>query len=116
MESAQWGHLTIAKLLLENGAKINTKDNNGKSAFVFVLEQWQVGMIWHFVECGADINTQVESGYTALMVAMLHKDKELANYIFARGGWINEKLIDDAYDLAIEMNDEGELFDELFLR
>ncbi len=65
-------HKEIARLLIENGADVNTKDGFGDTVLMFACEQGHLDLADFLLERGADINqvnTKVFRGQTALMSA-----------------------------------------------
>lgn len=63
------GHLGIAKLLLENGADVNTIDISESSLLTSICVTNNLEIIKLIVKYGADINFKREDGYTPLNAA-----------------------------------------------
>lgn len=63
------GNLNTIKFLIEKGADINVKDNQGKTPLHLAAERESPYIIKYLVKKGANINAQDENGYTALHYA-----------------------------------------------
>lgn len=52
----KWGNLEIAKLLIQNQADLNIKDNNGQTPlyYALVLRKWELVKL--YIDSGADLN------------------------------------------------------------
>ena len=52
--AAEYGHLEIVKVLIENKANVNEADNNGRAPLHWVIEQKNVEMVKFLMDKGAD--------------------------------------------------------------
>lgn len=69
-EAATAGNLRVAKLLLENGAKINLQNYHGRTALMGAAEYEHIEMLDYLLSHKADPNLRNQSRYTALMIAI----------------------------------------------
>lgn len=69
------GRLETIKVLLENGADTNIKDNEGKTALIYaVKDKYNLEKVKLLIKYGAGINIRDNNGNTALSIA-----KEFSN-------------------------------------
>ena len=70
--AAENGHVEIARLLLQNGADVNAKNNYGSTPLHWAAEQDNVDILHLLVENGADLEAQDNYGWRALHYAAIH--------------------------------------------
>ena len=77
------------KRLIEEGADINAKDNNGLSPLFFaaLFEDWD--SVKTLIEFGADINTKNRTNYSPLAFAVRYKRNEMVYKLIKLGADIN---------------------------
>lgn len=54
MVAAQWGRLEIAQTLLQHGANIDFRDNDGKTALIFAISSKNFELVQFLIQEGAD--------------------------------------------------------------
>ena len=69
MAACRDGHLEIVKLLADNGADINAKNNNGGTALMFASHAGKLEVVKFLLGNDADANAKANNGMNALMVA-----------------------------------------------
>jgi ankyrin repeat protein len=85
-------HPEIVRLLIENGADVNTKDGFGDTVLMFACEQGHLDLANFLLESGADIhqvNTNVFRGKTALMGAAGAGQAEVVKLLLAHHADVN---------------------------
>ena len=90
-------HPEIARLLIENGADVNTKDGFGDTVLMFACEQGHLDLAEFLLKRGADINqvnSRIFKGRTALMAA-------------ARAGQVEAVKLLLAHDAEVDAADTG---------
>jgi ankyrin repeat protein len=65
------------QLILDRGADINAKDDEGKTALMFALESKNQYIAEYLLEQGADVSIKDNAGNTTLMYAQEHSAKRL---------------------------------------
>jgi 26S proteasome non-ATPase regulatory subunit 10 len=61
----------IARLILERGAKVNVRNDEGRTALHWAAEEGQEEVVGILVEFGGDINARNMFGFTPLHAAAL---------------------------------------------
>ena len=89
-----YGHLETISLLIENGADVNAKRNDGVTALMIASLHGDIDIIKFLIENGADVNTKSNHGYTALMGANLQGDIDIIEFLIDKGAVVNAKDID----------------------
>jgi ankyrin repeat protein len=62
-----WGHTTATRTLLDAGAKVDFKNDQGSVAFIYAALRGHVGVVKALLDAGADVNAATNHGRTALM-------------------------------------------------
>ena len=90
--AAQNGHIEeIVQLLLEKGADVNAKDNDGRTALMFAAEKGHTEIVQILLKKGADVNAEDEYGGTALMIAAENGHTEIIKLLLEKGADVNAK-------------------------
>jgi predicted LPLAT superfamily acyltransferase len=89
--ASMWGHTQTVAMLLENGADVNAKNNDGKT--VLMLASWygHTETVAMLLEKGADVNAKMK-GETALHMASFLGHTETVAILLDAGADANEKL------------------------
>ena len=82
LQKANEGDLAGVQECIENGAKLNTQDNSGKTALMGASFNGELEIVKLLVESGADINIQDKNDNKALGFASADEGyKEVAEYL-----------------------------------
>ena len=85
--AAFFGHLAVARLLLEHGAEVNSP--SGNTQHVMPLHSSVAGQHLELsrllLQHGADVNARQEGGYTPLQAAAQNGQREMVELLFAYG-------------------------------
>ncbi|MDI9312074.1 MAG: ankyrin repeat domain-containing protein [Limnohabitans sp.] len=87
--------LSVLKLLIANGAKVNIPDNRGRSPLTEAVFSWNLEKVKYLVEKGADINRRCEDfgGASPLLEAAEwakgDKVDEIIKYLVEKGADVN---------------------------
>ena len=81
--------LERVRLLLGNGADINSKDQHGQTALMNAAHAGQVELVRLLIEKGADLNTTAKYNLFALMLSLIARHTEVAQLLIEAGADIN---------------------------
>ncbi len=81
-----------AKIIVDAGADINFKGKNGNTPLMWYAYNGYWDGIKFLLDNGADINVINEEGSTALDIALMFEDKELAIFLISRGAKTAEEM------------------------
>lgn len=90
------GNKTICKALIDAGADVNAKDDNGRTALMRAALLGQDRCVDLLLDAGADINAQDEVGRSALMEACIAFKRDTINKLLDRNADVNLLIITDA--------------------
>lgn len=81
---------TLTPILIEKGADVNRKDDNGNTA-VLLYAQWHCHMsvLKPMVKAGLDLNARNKDGNTVLHLALKNRNAEEARYLIKKGADYN---------------------------
>jgi hypothetical protein len=82
--AAENGHVEIARLLLENGAEVNVRNEHGSSPLHSSAYHGHVDILHLLVENGADLEAQDVDGERALHWAVLHGNLPFIQELISR--------------------------------
>ena len=85
--AAQFNHTKLISLLVENGAKVNTHDGEGRSPFLNAVAAGHVGSARLLLKLGADVNATDLLMKTCVHIAVENEQfKTLAMLLDSRPG------------------------------
>ena len=88
MVASLLGYKNIVKILLDLGADINAKDNNGQTALMRATDHGYTEIITLLLDKGADINANNNDGKSALKVAIENSRTETVILLIRNGAEI----------------------------
>jgi len=103
-EAARNGYKNIVEQLIERGANVNAKTLDDPGPYDWFYEHWQacstplhlavsyIDVTKVLVSNGADINAKDEGGHTPLQNAVFHGDKNVVEFLIAKGAEISIHL------------------------
>jgi ankyrin repeat protein len=98
-------HLLVANFLIDKGANVNAKFNNGFTPFLLACERMDpdFDLIQNFITHGADVKMQVGGGRTALQMITLSGNLKIMKLLIDHGADINaqDKELGSALHMAI---------------
>ena len=91
--------ISVAAYLLEQGATVDLKDNNGRTALLYASSGPYPETVGLLLRKGADINVQGKTeGFTALMMAAAEGETEVVRVLLLNGASVD--VIDRDGDTA----------------
>ena len=88
-DATRRGDLEKVRLLLENGADINSKDGRGQTALMNAAHAGQVELIRLLIEKGADLDVTAKYNLSALMLSLITHHTEAAGLLIEAGADVN---------------------------
>lgn len=86
---------TFVELLLAHGADTNRSDKNGRTALLISLQSPSFIQSSRFLMTqGARLDAKTTEGWTALHVALLGRNEEMARLLLLKGADVNSKTVD----------------------
>ena len=85
------GHIEIVKLLLENGADVNSRTKDGDTALIVASKAGHTNVVKLLLERGADVNAKNRNGRMALMGATNQGHLNVVKLLLERGADVNAK-------------------------
>ena len=89
IRAAHFGHTETVKLLLDNGAKVNTATRHGMTALMLAVNRQHKETAKLLLENGATVNAVDSEGMTALMWVVNLGRQEMAKLLLDNGATVN---------------------------
>lgn len=80
-EAAKYGDLEVVEYLVEKGANVNEKDDDGYTPLHVAAKKGYLEIVEYLVEKGAKINEKDKSAKTPLQLAYDNGNQEVVNYL-----------------------------------
>src|SRR5208337_803068 len=104
-EAVKRGDLPAAESSIANGADVNAKDEDGRTALIIasglVSRNGCKEVIQALLATGADVNAKTNDGLTALMAASVKGHKEIVQALLDKGADVNAKRNDGVTALML---------------
>lgn len=84
----------LLKEMLDAGADINAKDENGQAPLFWTIHPKNLDMAKFLLENGADVNIKDDYGATPLMFASSSRNPEMTEFLLKKGADVNAKSKD----------------------
>lgn len=91
LQAALWGDSEEVKRLLNQGADVNAKDKDGRTALMAAAYKARVESLKLLIDGGADVNAKDVKGRTALITASWEGHLEAMELLVYKGAEINTK-------------------------
>jgi hypothetical protein len=92
MFASEMGHLNVVQLLVDEGADINAKSNNGLTALMIASGIGHREIVQLLIAEGADVNAKKDNGETALMLASQKGHREIVQLLIAEGAKFDDQI------------------------
>ena len=90
IQAVQKGNFEIVKILVDNGADVNSSASSNTKALILAAEQGKLEIVKYLAENGADVNLRDYYNTTALMMASFEY-LEIVRYLIEQGADVNAK-------------------------
>ena len=91
MLAVEAGNIKAVRLLLDNGAKINTKNTGGQTALMIAAKNSETELTKILLGNNAEVNINDHNGWTALMYAATNDNPDMFQFLIDQGAEINIK-------------------------
>lgn len=91
MIASSYNHYDIAKALIDNGALVNLKANDGFNALMEAVRTGNIEIAKLLIEHNSDLNIKNEYGTTMIIIACEKGNEEMFNLLVENNADINEK-------------------------
>ena len=91
MIASSYGHYDIAKALIDNGALVNLRADDGFNALMEAVRTDNIKMAKLLIEHNSDINIKNKDGKNMIMIACENGNEEMFNLLIENNADINEK-------------------------
>jgi ankyrin repeat protein len=92
MRAALEGRTETVKRLLESGADVNERDDEGRTALMFAVTNIHNDSARALLDHGADVNVTAKDGSTALMLGASAGDIESVRDLLSKGADVSAKF------------------------
>lgn len=116
MRAALAGEIEIVKTLLREGADVNARNHEGRTALMFAIINFHTATVSELLRFGADVNAQADDGCTPLILAAFNGDAEVAEALLARGADVTKTLVPGKTALTIAVQHGYQLCIEVLNR
>lgn len=95
--AARDGRLDIVQALLQKGADINQKDENGYTALHIATFNNNLDIVQALLNKGANVDIQANNGYTALYIATFNNNLGIVQALLEKDANVNIQKADNGY-------------------
>jgi len=116
LTATEIGDITTVQAMLDNGADVNARDEDGATALILAVCAGRDGVLRVLLDNGADVNAQEKDGNTALMMAAFFGDVSTLQILLDAGADIDIKAKDGATALALAESEGHEDIVDILIR
>ena len=91
LNASYYGHTESVAMLLKNGAAVNAKDKDGRTALFWASIGGHIVIVAMLLEKGADVKARSNVGNTALITASIKGHTETVAMLLKNGADVNEE-------------------------
>ena len=90
-----YGHLDVAKYLIDRGAEVESNDKDGMSPLHYASKEGNLDTVKYLVLAGARIEKHTEEGLTSLLFASAEGHPEVVQYLLSEHAEQTEEAADE---------------------
>eukprot|EP00919_Chromeraceae_sp_WS-2016_P076936 GHVR01182052.1.p1 GENE.GHVR01182052.1~~GHVR01182052.1.p1 ORF type:complete len:116 (+),score=15.91 GHVR01182052.1:30-377(+) len=85
----EFGHTDIARLLIDKGADVNSRENDGYTPLIWASNRGHTDIARLLIDKGADVNSKDKDGTTPLISASEFGHTEIVRFLIEKGADVN---------------------------
>jgi serine/threonine protein kinase len=101
MVASKYGDIDLVRALIQSGADVNARDNNGLTALIHASKYGDVARVLTLIEAGAHVDSRDNCEWTALLHASKYGDVDRVQALVEAGADVSARNNEDRCALSI---------------